>query len=92
MRLFGLGNEEGAYLTTFFDHLRVFCQDTSTVLEDFLEAWDDEISGKAIETPDSDGVRILTIHKSKGLEFKHVIIPYCNWKLEQRSTLLTHYP
>lgn len=87
MRLFGLGNEEGAYLTTFFDHLRVFCQDTSTVLEDFLEAWDDEISGKAIETPDSDGVRILTIHKSKGLEFKHVIIPYCNWKLEQRSTL-----
>jgi ATP-dependent exoDNAse (exonuclease V) beta subunit len=42
---------------------------------------------KTIETPDCDGVRILTIHKSKGLEFKHVIIPYCNWKLELKSTL-----
>ena len=87
IRLFDLGNEEGAYLTTFFDHLRAFCNDTSTVLEDFLEAWDDELYKKTIETPDCDGVRILTIHKSKGLEFKHVIIPYCNWKLELKSTL-----
>ena len=87
IRLFDLGNEEGAYLTTFFDHLRAFCNDTSTVLEDFLEAWDDELYKKTIETPDCDGVRILTIHKSKGLEFKHVIIPFCNWKLELKSTL-----
>ena len=87
LRIFNLGEKEGAYITTFFDHLRAFCNDTSTVLEDFLEAWDDELQKKTIETPDCDGVRILTIHKSKGLEFKHVILPYCNWKLELRSTL-----
>jgi hypothetical protein len=28
-----------------------------------------------------DAVRILTLHKSKGLEFKVTIIPYCNWEL-----------
>ena len=87
MRLFQLGKREGAYLTTFFDQLHDFCNDSSTVLEDFLSAWDDELCGKTIETPDCDGVRILTIHKSKGLEFKHVILPYCNWRLEQRSTI-----
>ena len=87
LRIFNLGEKEGAYITTFFDHLRAFCNDTSTVLEDFLEAWDDELYKKTIETPDCDGVRILTIHKSKGLEFRHVILPYCNWKLELRSTL-----
>lgn len=29
-----------------------------------------------------DAVRILTIHKSKGLEFKTVIIPFCAWELD----------
>ena len=87
LRIFDLGEREGAYITTFFDHLRTFCNDTSTMLEDFLEAWNNELYKKTIETPDCDGVRILTIHKSKGLEFKHVILPYCNWKLELRSTL-----
>jgi len=87
LRLFRLGGSEGAYLTTFFDKLHQYCNDVSTVLEDFLTAWDDDICSATIETPDCDGVRILTIHKSKGLEFKHVILPYCNWKLELRSTL-----
>mgnify|MGYP002624172014 CR=1 FL=1 len=87
VRIFRLGNLEGAYISTFFDKLHDFCANTSTVLEDFLGAWDDEYCSQTIETPDCDGVRILTIHKSKGLEFKHVIIPYCNWKLELPSTL-----
>ena len=87
VRIFSLGNREGAYITTFFDKLHAFCLDTSTILEDFLEAWDSDICQKTIETPDCDGVRIMTIHKSKGLEFPHVIIPYCNWKLEQRQVI-----
>jgi ATP-dependent exoDNAse (exonuclease V) beta subunit len=32
-------------------------------------------------------VRILSIHKSKGLEFKHVIIPFCDWRLEMPDVL-----
>ncbi len=79
--------EEGAYITTFFDRLSDFTRNTSTVLEDFLRAWEDDICSKTIETPDTDGIRIMTIHKSKGLEFKHVILPYCNWRLEQRQVI-----
>jgi ATP-dependent exoDNAse (exonuclease V) beta subunit len=87
VQLFHLGDREGAYITTFFDELHNFCTDDSNVLEDFLRAWDDGICTKKIETPDSDGVRLLTIHKSKGLEFGHVILPYCNWQLERGTTL-----
>jgi superfamily I DNA/RNA helicase len=29
-----------------------------------------------------DAVQILTIHKSKGLQFKYVIIPFCSWSLD----------
>lgn len=32
---------------------------------------------------DTDAVKIMTIHASKGLEFPVVIIPYCNWKTEK---------
>ncbi len=71
--------DQGAYLTAFFDSLQKFSTEKSPLLEDFLEAWDDDISSKTIEAAESDGVRILTIHKSKGLEFSHVILPYFNW-------------
>ena len=30
-------------------------------------------------------MRVMTIHKSKGLEFKVVIIPFCNWSLDHQS-------
>lgn len=73
-------NKESAYLTTFFDQLSCFSSDMSPVLEDFLTVWEEELCRKTIETPELNGIRILTIHKSKGLEFKHVIIPFCNWK------------
>ena len=81
VRIFGIDkmHEEGAYVTALFDQLHSFSNDMAPVLEDFLEAWEEEIAEKTIETADCDGVRILTIHKSKGLEFDHVILPYCNW-------------
>jgi ATP-dependent exoDNAse (exonuclease V) beta subunit len=53
-------------------------------LEDLLEWWDDKGSSKTIPMAEQTGsLRILTIHKAKGLEFKVVIIPYCDWEMGQ---------
>jgi ATP-dependent helicase/nuclease subunit A len=58
-------------------------------LGSFLEYWEDKGQSKTIPAGDSlNAVRILTIHKSKGLEFKAVIIPFCSWKLDQRSNVI----
>ena len=35
-----------------------------------------------IASGEIDGIRILSVHSSKGLEFKHVLIPYCDWEQE----------
>jgi len=35
-----------------------------------------------------DAVQVMTIHKSKGLEFKAVLIPFLNWKLNVSSGFL----
>lgn len=78
---------EGAYLCAFFDQLKKFLQDNTPDIEGFLEAWDENICGKTIQSGEVEGIQLLTIHKSKGLEFDNVFIPFCDWKLEQRSII-----
>lgn len=32
-----------------------------------------------------EGIRILSIHKSKGLEYHTVLLPFCDWKMENET-------
>jgi ATP-dependent exoDNAse (exonuclease V) beta subunit len=46
-------------------------------IADFLDYWDNNGSKFSIPSPEgNDAVRIMTIHKSKGLEFPVVIVPF----------------
>ncbi|AWH84266.1 ATP-dependent helicase [Flavobacterium album] len=50
---------------------------TQSGISDFLEYWDNNGSKFSIPSPEgNDAVRIMTIHKSKGLEFPVVIFPF----------------
>ena len=80
-------NDQSAYLCAFYDQLNQFTQDYSTDIDAFVREWESTISGKTIQSDESGGVRILTIHKSKGLEFRHVLIPFCDWRLEMPDIL-----
>ncbi len=72
---------EEAYIYSFLDHSAMFLKENPAAIDEFLKHWDEEISQKSISASESDGVRILSIHKSKGLEFHTVIIPFCTWEL-----------
>lgn len=74
--------EDGAYICAFFDYLNAYIKDMSADVSGFLREWDDNLHSRTIQTDDIDGLRIISIHKSKGLEFDNVIIPFCDWKLE----------
>lgn len=76
-----------AYLCAFYDQVANYVNENSTDLSAFLDTWDESISGKTIQSPEINGIRILSIHKSKGLEFDHVIIPFCDWKMEHSDIL-----
>jgi ATP-dependent exoDNAse (exonuclease V) beta subunit len=80
-------NEQSAYLCAFYDRLNQFVQDYTSDIDAFIREWDETISGKTIQSDAMDGIRILSIHKSKGLEFTHVIIPFCDWRLEMPDVL-----
>ena len=79
--------DDSAYVCTFYDQLNKFTLDNSTDIDAFVLEWEETISGKTIQSVASDGMRILSIHKSKGLEFDNVIIPFCDWKLEHSDTI-----
>ena len=79
--------DESGYVCAFFDQLTQFCQDYGTDIDAFIREWDETIGSKTIQSTETDGIRILTIHKSKGLEFDNVIIPYADWRLEMPDVL-----
>ena len=80
-------NEQSAYVCTFYDQLNQFAQDNSTDIDAFVREWEETLCAKTIQSTGTDGIRILSIHKSKGLEFDHVIIPFCDWRLEHANVL-----
>jgi ATP-dependent exoDNAse (exonuclease V) beta subunit (contains helicase and exonuclease domains) len=61
----------------------------SSDLDAFLRWWDETGTNKTIFTPDGqDAIRIMTIHKSKGLGFNVVLIPFCNWEIDHKLTTI----
>ena len=48
----------------------------------FLEWWEKNGKRKLNMTPQENEIQIITIHKSKGLEFSNVILPFFDWDLD----------
>ena len=69
------------YVMTLFDTICQWTDRDPGEPSDFLTEWDDKLFKTPIPATDADGIRLLTIHKSKGLEFHTVIVPYCNWEV-----------
>ncbi|MBR1462715.1 MAG: UvrD-helicase domain-containing protein [Prevotella sp.] len=85
-------DDQSAYVCAFYDQLSSFTEEYGTDLEAFLQMWEDSIHKKTIHSSSMNGIRLMSIHKSKGLEFNYVIIPFCDWILELTSTLWCKSP
>jgi len=80
VRLFGL-NDAGSdpFIRFFMDTILEFTIKNEESLADFIEYWDEKGSNNSIVIPDeTDAVKVMTIHKAKGLEFPVVIYPFAN--------------
>lgn len=78
---------ESAYVCAFYDQVSSFLTDNTADIEAFLETWEESIHKKAIQSDEINGIRLITIHKSKGLEYDNVIMPFCDWQLEKTSLI-----
>ncbi len=78
-RSFKIGITLSAYFKTFLDLIEEYESKGGKQLNGFLEWWED--INPSISTPNNpNAVKLLTIHKAKGLEFPVVIFPFVDWQ------------
>ena len=78
--------ENTPYLLAFLDSVVDFMSRYGSNIHHFLKWWDKVGPGLSISSPDNiDAIRVITIHKSKGLQFPCVLIPMFDWNFDQPS-------
>lgn len=84
---FSVENKETDFLLNFLEMLFNFTQNAGVSTKEFLKYWDEEASSYTIQASENiDAIQIMTIHKSKGLEFPIVFIPMINKNRDSEFT------
>ncbi len=93
VRSFSLVTKSDAYLQFYLDIVLDFTQTKSSSIRDFLEYWEKKKNTFSIAAPEGkDAVTIMTIHKSKGLEFPVVIFPFADLNIYKEKEPKTWFP
>ncbi|MBE0653273.1 MAG: UvrD-helicase domain-containing protein, partial [Bacteroidales bacterium] len=83
--------DDVAYIQAFQDIILGFSRKESPDISAFLNYWGKISDKETLNVSETqDAIRIMTIHKAKGLEFKTVLIPFCNWNLEPETRGYQH--
>ena len=76
------GKDGVAFTTAFLDCVLEYIGTAGSDIAGFIEWWDTEGSSRPVSASESrTSFRVITIHKSKGLEFKAVVVPYFRMRL-----------
>jgi len=76
------------YIQFFLDEIILFSNQNSNNISLFLEFWELKKNKSSLKISDDiNAVKVMTIHKSKGLEFPVVIIPFCDWKTYHQDNI-----
>ncbi len=70
-----LFESETQYVQALMDFVQDHVAVNGNAIDGFLKAWQ-EADPKISSPSDPESVRVMTVHKSKGLEFRHVIFPF----------------
>ena len=80
-------SDQTAYLQALHEQLISFCSSKIADIPLFLRWWDEQGSSRSLSIEQSERtIEITTVHKAKGLERPVVIIPYCTWQLDPKSS------
>ena len=76
-----------AYLQAIHEQIIAFCATKIADIALFLRWWDETGQNRSLSVDESaTTVEITTIHKAKGLEKRAVVVPYCSWALDPKSS------
>ena len=82
IRQFNLGGQKDAYLIFLMDLIHEIGQSRDPSIQTFLEYWKLKEEKLSISAPEGfNAVTLMTVHKSKGLEFPVVLFPFADSKI-----------
>ncbi len=68
---------QAVFIAALQDMVLEYCDSHPADISSFIDWWKTKGVSRSISSPEgTDAIQIMTIHKSKGLEFKCVIIPF----------------
>jgi ATP-dependent exoDNAse (exonuclease V) beta subunit len=74
------------FIQTLIDKAGELKSTLSNDLSNLLFWWNENGQETSVNVNEEiDSIRLLTVHKSKGLEFKAVLLPYIDWKIGQNG-------
>lgn len=83
IRIFKLNKQPNAYVQFFLDEVLNYSTKKNNNLSEFVEYWDEKRNKASLIVPQGmNAVSIMTIHRSKGLEFPAVILPFLDAKVD----------
>ncbi|SOB57857.1 DNA helicase [Pseudodesulfovibrio profundus] len=92
-RVFERHQDAELYIRRFLEVVHLSEENGCSSLSAFLQYWSEKSGEEKVPLPENiDAVHIMTIHKSKGLEFPVVIVPFHNWNAspDQNFTIRKH--
>ncbi|MDE6682143.1 MAG: UvrD-helicase domain-containing protein, partial [Muribaculaceae bacterium] len=77
---------DAVFLAAFQDMVLEYCESRPSDIASFLRWWSDKKKSASISSPEEmDAITVMTVHKSKGLEFPIVIVPFANTTFKDGS-------
>lgn len=87
-QLLGLNEANPVYVRFFLDEVLGFLGSNTSNINLFAEWWERRADKASVVMPEGmDAVSIMTVHKSKGLEFPVVITPYLEGDLQKTEPI-----
>ncbi|HEX7412491.1 MAG TPA: 3'-5' exonuclease, partial [Bacteroidia bacterium] len=89
IRIFQIEGKNPLFVSFFLDEVASFNEREGASLYLFLQWWNKKQDNLSVKIPqNTNAVKILSIHASKGLEFPVVIIPFADWRLQSTEQIL----
>lgn len=86
MRLYGLESAGDTHLSFLLDVVYKWQSADESGISSFMEYWEKKKNVLTVASGNTDAVQVMTIHKSKGLEYNVVICPFVKDNLEDRRS------
>lgn len=81
--IFHLNIAANPFLQFLLEQVHLFEKRNNSNVRDFIEWFNDKGKKTSITSPDgAEAAQVMTIHKSKGLQFPIVICPFFDWKMD----------